>query len=746
MGNLFNSTEIGGISSSRFFHQRFHDIHNIIIMAATAIIEGAASSSSTTAISNRLHLSHVNPDLSKNILHEQLKILFSRFGTVQEVFLSTRCGDPFGFIVMGTRDEAQSALVALYRVCEDRGGVSSTSLSPTSTLFRGVKGAMDFQPRNKRAIQNLERTIQNFHGRLHLAKTSTIICQVHKSHQQRFKDYLVALEDQKEGSIELVGSVIPEFSRSTTLVFLKPRKTGSGSHSKQVQEEDETATGDDDDESTRLTRELWSKWYLASAIHRITVLDNSLSSGSGVLQGSLKDVVVPAIYRSIKESLLRDAQQIVKEIGIDEDHSLGTTADDIPEIDNGLCLIRLAVFPPKLLQPLLEEVENQWESTFLPMLLVSESEHTTPAATGSSNNRIHGLPKVKFSPTNATHTLAITMLHEGIGNIYQGDEEEQEVSGWSSGPPPPTARSATGALYALGRLERIVTVNGTKRTKPDDVEGARSGHNNNNYNRSDNTRNANDDSISRAYWKLQEAWERYKYGPPTNGLRCSNNINNGTDGVGVIRALDCGSAPGGWTKFLYDRYYCKCVYSVDPGHLAPQVLDLDPSVIRHMQCTIQQAFVQLVQERDHHQMQQDASDGRESAPAHKKDDDGRPFLDIWVSDMCVKHMPAQVDLFLEAVRLGLVGPGTFFVLTLKCVLGHSHNTFDLLVQDQVNRLVGHPTVVPSTKVSNNDTTWHKTTNGSAISPGGPSRVCRDIQVLHLFANRSSERTIVGYLS
>jgi 23S rRNA U2552 (ribose-2'-O)-methylase RlmE/FtsJ len=764
-------------------------------MAATTVIEGATTptnvSSPKVAISNRLHLSKVNPNISTSVLQEQLKIVFSRFGTVQEVFLSTRSEDHYGFVVMGSKDEAQRALDELHpNVGDDQGGVTSSLSTTTLTLFHGVDAATDFVPRNKRALRNLQQSVQDYQDRLELAKTSTIICQVHKSHEKRIKDFLVADQnDVKSSTIELVGSFIPESSRNITLVFLKPSSTTSKQGQLQ-EEEDETATGDDsndDDEgTTRITRTLWSKWYMASAIHRITILDKSLPSGLGVVQGSLDKVVIPAIYHSIKESLLRDAQQYLKEtVEDDTDYSKGaTTREKTSEIDNNLCLIRLAVFPPKLQTSLLEEVGKQFESTFLPMLLAAESEHsTTGILTGTSSNnncrKKRILPTVKFSPTNATHTLAITMLHEGIRNIYQNDGEDKQpdVSAWSSGPPPPTTRGRTGALYALGKLERIVIVNGTKNTKPDSDDNSnvdRSNQNNNNYNRNDNTRNANETSISRAYWKLQEAWERYKYCTPTKGLRGSNNNKYNSRNLDVkgdfnIRALDCGSAPGGWTKFLYDQYHCDCIYSVDPGELAPQVLDLDSFVIRHMPCTIQQAFVQLVQDRDSHRQQEPLCHVSESTGMHKtyqEDDDAgttgdRPFLDIWVSDMCVKHMPAQVDLFLEALRLGLVGPGTFFVLTLKCVMGYSHTTFDMLVQEQVNRLVGgnHPTTtgVPAASSSSGGTNHgydatletkthdiRKTSNSTTVG-GGPSLACRDVQVLHLFANRNSERTIVGYL-
>jgi len=72
----------------------------------------------------------------------------------------------------------------------------------------------------------------------------------------------------------------------------------------------------------------------------------------------------------------------------------------------------------------------------------------------------------------------------------------------------------------------------------------------------------------------------------------------------------------------------------------------------------------------------------------------------------------QIDYFLQARSQGVIGPGTFFVLTLKCTLGYSATAFDQQTEQQVKRLDG---------------------------------ISRDIHVVHLFSNRSSERTVIGYL-
>lgn len=169
-------------------------------------------------------------------------------------------------------------------------------------------------------------------------------------------------------------------------------------------------------------------------------------------------------------------------------------------------------------------------------------------------------------------------------------------------------------------------------------------------------------------------------------------------------ALDCGAAPGGWTKFLFQTLSDKCrrIFAVDPGALATEVLQLDNNssqqVIRHVTSTIQVTLPQLQEELQ--------AQGQS--------------VNIWVSDMCCKDLECQVDYFLQARSLGVVKSGTFFVLTIKCTVGRSKAFLDKLVQNQVDRLC-----LPA----------HDTS----------AAIARDVQVLHLFANRNSERTVMGYL-
>lgn len=177
--------------------------------------------------------------------------------------------------------------------------------------------------------------------------------------------------------------------------------------------------------------------------------------------------------------------------------------------------------------------------------------------------------------------------------------------------------------------------------------------------------NSRKEVMPRAYYKLQEAFERFS-GDTDSLLR--NKV-----------ALDCGAAPGGWTQYLMEQG-CRNVYSVDPGDLLPSVLGING--VEHLQMKLQDAIPKL--------------------PPNS--------IDIFVSDMCLHEMEAQVDMLFEAKPL--LKPNVFFVVTLKCVAGHSDSSYDSQVQKVVSRL---------------------------------DDVAFGVKTMHLFVNRSRERTVMGYL-
>ena len=182
------------------------------------------------------------------------------------------------------------------------------------------------------------------------------------------------------------------------------------------------------------------------------------------------------------------------------------------------------------------------------------------------------------------------------------------------------------------------------------------------------------DAISRAYYKLQETFERYDYTKPLlRSLR---------DKI----AMDCGASPGGWTRFLMENG-CRQVYSIDPSEMSPSVLAMEGVVYLKMKLSDALHHLEL-----------------ENRGTKEK-------IDIFVSDMCLHDMEKQLDMLLQAKPL--LRPNALFVLTLKCVTGYTKKSYEYQADNVVERL--------------ND------------------EIAFGVKMIHLFANRSAERTIVGYL-
>jgi 23S rRNA U2552 (ribose-2'-O)-methylase RlmE/FtsJ len=183
------------------------------------------------------------------------------------------------------------------------------------------------------------------------------------------------------------------------------------------------------------------------------------------------------------------------------------------------------------------------------------------------------------------------------------------------------------------------------------------------------------EAVCRAYYKLQEAVRRA-----------------GADGFPfeMATAIDAGSAPGGWTKYLAADRGCERVYSVDPG-----ALDVEGENITHMRCKIQDALPTIAAEL--------MVAGRQ--------------VDVFVSDL-VPHTEGEL---MDVVRPlltstpRLLRKGALVVLTFKAkaTRGFTEARCSDLALEQVRRL------------------------DSLLEPGRT-------RVLHLMANRLRERTIVGY--
>lgn len=113
--------------------------------------------------------------------------------------------------------------------------------------------------------------------------------------------------------------------------------------------------------------------------------------------------------------------------------------------------------------------------------------------------------------------------------------------------------------------------------------------------------------ICRAYFKLKEAMDNYR--------KDEKEITLDFQG---LDAFDCGSSPGGWTKYLIETEKCATCWSCDPGALDDSVKTM--SGIKHLQMKGYDA-IDLLQKKG------------------KK-------VNLWVSDMCLVDPKQQVSSFL----------------------------------------------------------------------------------------------------
>jgi RNA recognition motif-containing protein len=686
-------TRIGQTGTSSIAFQNFRNIEkptcstlHLCKMTADATVDArsknaAIEDNETPTITNRLFLSHIDyknndeenglvgDDLSSEEVRQRLEELFSKFGSVLEIYLSDKedpnmikdketARPPFGFVAMETAEEAQAAL-------EEFGLQQQKQQQPVEgnpksrQLFRDVTPAHVSKSKNNKQNKNerlRSERAKEYNSRSASISSANVICQVHSSHLDRLQEFSLT-----RSGVSLVSSFGAQ--KGTSLLFLRVEEDSTGSPPDQAT--------DGGNCLERFSRSLWDTWFVAPNLNRVTLLNDSMRIDTNNkyddyrhrVQGNIRTGVVPAIFRSLSE------------------------------IESGTVSLRVEVFPPKLQRSLLEGLEDYNQKR------------------KDDENDCCKNMDVQFSPGNPTHTISIVQVHPGVVVTpkSKGDNDK--------------------ALYALGRLEVV------SQTRKRSLSDGSSSSGDNKYhfqqqrtsqipqlrtpihgNDNDKTtaHNSNlkaigssttpedgnaeggedEKSISRAYWKLQEAWGRYKYDAPY----LSENVPSDRE---PMWALDCGAAPGGWTKFLFRPGIVDRIYAVDPGKLSPLVVpgldeaNQSPSpIVRYVDTTIQKALPDL------------ASELRDSK--HRKN----PFLDIWVSDMCVKDMEGQIDCFLQARSEGVVGPGTFFVLTLKCMLGYSATAFDQQTGKQVKRLEG---------------------------------ISKDVHVVHLFSNRSSERTVIGYL-
>ncbi len=122
-----------------------------------------------------------------------------------------------------------------------------------------------------------------------------------------------------------------------------------------------------------------------------------------------------------------------------------------------------------------------------------------------------------------------------------------------------------------------------------------------------------------------------------------------------LLAVNCGSAPGGWTKYLSERTDLDAIYAVDPGEMDARVSSL-PNV-RHLRIMSANAILRL---RGILSSTRGGGRGGRGGGA-----DGARVA-LLVSNMCMHEPTGQVDALLRFCESGMLRPDAAFVLTIKC--------------------------------------------------------------------------------
>jgi hypothetical protein len=122
-----------------------------------------------------------------------------------------------------------------------------------------------------------------------------------------------------------------------------------------------------------------------------------------------------------------------------------------------------------------------------------------------------------------------------------------------------------------------------------------------------------------------------------------------------LLAVDCGSAPGGWTKYLSERTDLDAICAINPGKMDTQALSL-PNVC-HLRMMSGDAILCL---RDVLLSMRGSGRGGRGGGV----DSARVAL--LVSNMCMHEPMGQVDALLRFRESGMLRSDAVFVLTVKC--------------------------------------------------------------------------------
>ena len=558
-----------------------------------------------------------------------------------------------------------------------------------------------------------------------LVTDTNVVLQVNRSHLDRMVDFLTSFSSSPSYSsstdntcsevgrdlvVRIVATKKSTASKSCSLLFL--HVDSSSSDNTLLKQSSSSVLGFLEDMTKRYD-------YVLRGLNKIYVMTSIEEESSS----RSDDVCV----RSIIQGRLESSSSLLDEgcwdnfidrklLNILEKLKQRTCYSSQQSSSTAVVVVKVDVFPMKLQHQMISNITKLLNDKCIP-----EDE-------------------LDISPTNYTHTLSIVQ----IDNAEQHTNKHNNKS-------KANVDSGCHGTFLVGLTNHII---------PQKIYSSELSASN------------DDDIICRAHRKLEEVFHRwYRTDDGSVGdnivttkkediksfsfLSKTSSVVRGRVIAGNKRrcpliAVDCGSAPGGWTKFLAEHACFDVIYSIDPAEMDKRVSSLP--VVEHLQMTSEDAIPHLC-----HILSSSPSSpscgggGQVSLPVDEYTDDnkerdftGVPVTDdamtttvqqqqqqkggcvnnrneckqisLWVSDMCLHEYTNQVDTLLRLRDMGMTCPmnNCAFVLTLKfCNAGHGRGRYDELAMEEACRL----------KVA------------GAI----------DVKVMHLFSNRLSERTLVGFI-
>ena len=371
---------------------------------AVDVVATSSTSTSTTTTSNRLYITDFTTTScskdNRDVLLEKIQDYFSSSSfEVNEIYLAESL--KFCIIRFMSTKDCERALHEFNEGKKNTMNVTffTTMEIATNSYNQGISKKTQLIQDHKlqkklRILQKVGVACGSGEDEEEQADYKEILLiQTNKSHSQRIHDWVLNETTTMETNCTVNSMIL---SKDSAMIFVVT-----------------TYKTKEDPNKTLLSTRIWNTWYVSAKIHRTILLDTSTVAmdrtektttatktalPSFVIEGNLRDTIIPIIWNKIQQLLL------------DEDESTETSASTTTTTTTTTTTIRISTYPTKLQNPILNLLEE-----------------THPSQQQST--RLHS---IRFSPHDYTHTVSIIQLHQNGSNDFDG-------------------------LYVIGKIESTVT-------------------------------------------------------------------------------------------------------------------------------------------------------------------------------------------------------------------------------------------------------------------------------------------------